>query len=248
MAMNPHDSAFASWRKLREARGTKISVIHLYELVARPRGLAAHELSADERDQLALRALPILYPGHEVIPDSRRPLELIELVPYNPAWATRFEHLRGHLLSALDRPPRRIEHIGSTAVPGLAAKPIIDIQVSVDDFRDEPSYAPAIESLGVQLRSRDDEHRYFRPFADRARDVQIHVCNAGGSWERRHPLFVSYLRMNAAARTSYAAAKQMAVARWADDRVAYTEAKRAAIDTIMVAAEAWAEKTGWKLV
>ncbi len=77
------------------------------------------------------------------------------------------------MLAAIATPQRRIDHVGSTAVPGLIAKPVIDIQVSVDDIRNESTYVPAIESLGVQLRSRDDDHRFFRPFAGRPRDVHI---------------------------------------------------------------------------
>ncbi|HEY3084529.1 MAG TPA: GrpB family protein [Candidatus Dormibacteraeota bacterium] len=245
--MGSHESAFAEWRKLREARGPEISIIDLYELVSRPRGLEPHELPAGERDQLARRALPVLFPGHETLPDTNRPLDPVELVPYDADWPSRFRRWQGRLQEALDPAPLRIDHIGSTAVPGMAAKPIIDIQVSVRDFRDEPSYAPAIESLGVQLRSRDHEHLFFRPFAGRPRDVQIHVTTVGSTWERRPLLFVSYLRANPEARERYAAAKQMAASRWSDDRLAYMDAKRAVIDGIMSAAEAWAERTGWNV-
>ena len=141
--------------------------------------------------------------------------------------------------------PKRIDHIGSTAVPGLIAKDSVDIQVSIDDIRDEDSYVGAIESLGVQLRSRDDLHRYFRPFAGRPRDVHIHVCDAGSDWERKHLLFVAYLRQDAAARERYAQAKVAALERWADDRAAYTEAKDAVIREIETRAENWARATGW---
>ena len=73
----------------------------------------------------------------------------------------------------------RIEHVGSTSVPGLPAKPIVDVQISVDDEDDESRYVPQLEEAGIQLRSRDSLHRYFRPFPDRPRDVHVHVCAAG---------------------------------------------------------------------
>src|SRR5438445_1777049 len=89
--------------------------------------------------------------------------------------------------------------------------------------------------------------QYFRPFAGRPRDVHIHVCDAGSEWERRHPLFVAYLRADAAAREGYMEAKQSALARWADDRIAYTESKDEVIRNLMVRAESWARVEGWSL-
>jgi GrpB-like predicted nucleotidyltransferase (UPF0157 family) len=167
-------------------------------------------------------------------------------VSYDPDWPARFNEWKLKLSGAIDPPPLRIAHVGSTAVPGLAAKPVVDIQVSVDDLGHEQTYVPAIESLGVQLRSRDDDHRFFRPFAGRPRDVHIHVCNAGSTWERRHLMFVAYLRVDANARDAYVKAKQSAVARWADDRIAYVEAKDEVIRGIQVRAEAWARDSSWR--
>jgi GrpB-like predicted nucleotidyltransferase (UPF0157 family) len=209
--------------------------------VARPRGLTPEQLPIDERVMLAERALIEMVPGFEFAPDSGRGLEPIELLPYELGWPARFQTWRKKLQQALRPPARRIDHVGSTAVPGLTAKPIIDIQVSLDDLSDEAAYVPALESLGVQLRSRDDDHRYFRPFADRPRDVHVHVCASGGDWERRHLLFVDYLRADSSARDAYLRAKEAAASRWADDRAAYTEAKSEVIEVIMVEAERWAQ-------
>jgi GrpB-like predicted nucleotidyltransferase (UPF0157 family) len=215
----------------------------LYELVARPHGLEAHELPLAERIELGLRWLHEIDPKFELAPNSERAHEPIDVVPYDPRWPADFASWRLRILSVLT--PRRIDHVGSTSVPGLAAKPIIDIQVSVDDMENEAAYVPAIESVGVQLRNRDAEHRYFRPFADRPRDVHVHVCNHGSEWQRRHLLFVAYLREDAGARSDYATAKELAATRWADDRIAYTEAKNEVIRHIMGRAEEWARNTGW---
>jgi GrpB-like predicted nucleotidyltransferase (UPF0157 family) len=130
-------------------------------------------------------------------------------------------------------------------VPGLPAKPVIDIQISVDKLEAEPGYVPQIEALGVQLRSRDLEHRFFRPFSGLPREVHIHVCAFGGEWERRHLMFRDYLRSEKVARMAYAITKELAANRWSDDRVAYTEAKDGQIRELMVAAETWARQTGW---
>jgi GrpB-like predicted nucleotidyltransferase (UPF0157 family) len=239
------EETFRAWTARRRAGDRSATVVALYEMVAGPRGLAAHELSIDERTELAQRALREIDPSFEIIPNSGRG-DPIELVPYDPAWPSRFAAWRERLLAVLPAAPRRIDHIGSTAVPGMAAKPSIDIQVSVADISDEAVYVPAIESLGVQLRNRDTEHRYFRPFASLPRDVHIHVCSAGSEWERRHVLFVAFLRTSEGARRDYLRAKEAALARWADDRVAYTEAKDDVIREISERAEEWARSTGWK--
>jgi GrpB-like predicted nucleotidyltransferase (UPF0157 family) len=239
------EETFRAWTARRRAGDRSATVVALYEMIARPRGLAAHELPLGERTELAQRALREIDPSFEMIPNSGRG-DPIELVPYDPAWPTLFAAWRERLLAVLRPAPRRIDHIGSTAVPGLAAKPSIDIQVSVGDIADEAAYVPAIESLGVQLRNRDTEHRYFRPFAGLPRDVHVHVCSAGSEWERRHVLFVAYLRTSEESRREYLGAKMTALARWADDRVAYTEAKDDLIREISERAEEWARATGWK--
>lgn len=239
------DDVFNRWRARRRAGDPAANLIELYALVARPRGLEAWELPLYERMALSARALPEAFPGFELVPNSGRGPDPITLVPYDAEWPQRFQIWKQRLLDALPLRPHRIDHIGSTAVPGLVAKDSVDIQVSVDDIREEGGYVPAIESLGVQLRSRDDLHRYFRPFAGRPRDVHVHVCNAGSEWERQHLLFAAYLRGNAAARVRYAQAKVEALARWADDRAAYTEAKDAVIRQIQATAEDWARLTGW---
>jgi GrpB-like predicted nucleotidyltransferase (UPF0157 family) len=236
------EAAFEAWAERRRAGDASATVVNLYETIARPRGLQAHELPADERAALSARALPVIDPSFQITPDSGRG-DPIELVAYDPEWPARYEVWRARLEAVLAA--RRIDHIGSTAVPGLKAKPSIDIQVSVEDLTDEATYVPAIESLGVQLRNRDSEHRYFRPFAGLPRDVHVHVCSAGSAWERRHLLFVAFLRISKPARRDYLRAKEAALARWADDRVAYTEAKDDVIASITERAEEWARKTGW---
>jgi len=107
----------------------------------------------------------------------------ITLAEYDKEWPARFASWRDLISDSLEGAALRIDHVGSTSVPGLAAKPIVDVQVSVADLTDEQAYVPQLERLGVQLRSRDDLHRFFRPFAERRRDVHVHVClvNSHGS-------------------------------------------------------------------
>lgn len=233
-----------AWMRLRETKGRLVTVLDLYRLVAQPRGLEAHELPLEERRRLARAAIPVIWPGNEVTEGSERS-DLIELVDYDEAWPRRFRRWRDRLSAALGSVARRIEHVGSTSVPGLQAKPIVDIQVSVTDMDVEDAYVPPLEAAGVQLRSRDSLHRYFRPFLGQVRDVHVHVCNVGSDWEREHLLFRDYLRRHPADAARYAEAKREAVRYWADDGWAYTDAKTEAVLHILDRAAAWAATEGW---
>jgi len=237
---------FAIWLGRLQREGASVTLIDLYRMVAETRGLAAQELPLAERAALRERALPVMWPGYHVPTGTERAEETIEIVAYDPDWPARFQRWRGRLADVLGDAALRIEHVGSTAVPDLPAKPVIDILVTVLDPDLEGSYVPAIESLGIQLRSRDDLHRYFRPFSGLPRDVQVHVCAAGSSWERRHLLFRDYLRTDEFAREAYLATKLEAAQRWRDDRVAYADAKTEVINRLMARAEIWAVETGWR--
>ena len=237
----------AAWTQLRTVEGPRASGIDLYWLAARQHGIAAHELPQAERAALARAATPLLIPGFSSVAQRRRAPEPVHLVPYDPEWPRRFARWRGRVGAALGRTAVRTEHVGSTSVPGLAAKPVIDIQVSVADIADEARYAGQLESLGLQLGSRDDVHRYFSPAPERPRELHLHLCQAGSGWEREHLLFRDYLRGHPAAADRYLAGKQAAAATWRDDRWAYTEAKTDVILGILEDAERWAHATGWTL-
>lgn len=230
----------AAWLRLWEAEGRRATVIDLYELVAGERGIAAHELPAHERESLARWSLSITWPGYENTPGSERPNEPMEIVDHDPGWADRYERWRALIKEALGGSALRIEHVGSTSVPGLPAKPVIDVQVSVADPLLESDYVSQLEAAGLQLRTRDDVHRFFRPFPDRPRDVHVHVCGVGSEWEHDHLLFRDYLRTHPDACGDYAAAKWQAVERWRDDRIAYTDAKTESILAILDDARRWA--------
>ena len=181
--------------------------------------------------------MPLIWPGFALTEGSDRTGDLIEVVDYDVEWPARFQGWRDRIASALGGVALSIEHIGSTSVPGLPAKPIIDIQVSVADLLGESLYVAPLEATGLQLRSRDNLHRFFRPYPDRLRDVHVHVCQSGSDWEREHLLFRDLLRSNQGACAAYAAAKRQAAASWADDGWAYTDAKSQVILAIMDAAE-----------
>lgn len=173
--------------------------------------------------------------GHEKLP--------VVIVDYDPAWAERFEIERAKIADALGPRALRIEHVGSTSVPGLAAKPIVDVQLSVREVEDESDYLHALEAAGYALRAREPEHRLVRIFEE----IQVHICSAGGEWERRHILFRDWLRRSSEDRALYESHKrELAREDW-ETRNHYAEAKNEVIAQIMERAERWAAETAWRL-
>jgi GrpB-like predicted nucleotidyltransferase (UPF0157 family) len=132
------------------------------------------------------------------------------------------------------------------AWPGLPAKPIIDIQVSVPDAGDESAYLGRAESAGLILRLREEGHRLLWPPAARSREVHVHVCGSGSCWERNHLLFRDYLRAHPAARDGYAALKRDLISRWRQDRNAYGAAKTGFVLDVLADAAPWAAATNWQ--
>lgn len=181
----------------------------------------------------------------DVLPGSGRPVDPHELTSYDPDWTVRFGVWRERLAKSLHLAATRIDHVGSTAVPGMVAKPIIDIQVSVPNVDDEPSYLPGAESIGLIMRLRECGHRLLWPPAKKPRDVHVHICGSGSTWERDHMLFRDYLRAHPAVRENYAALKQELITRWQHDRKAYGEAKTAFVLDTLADASQWAELTRW---
>lgn len=214
-----------------------------YEIEAAGQGIRAADLSRVDRQRIAEQWLAEQYSGFELLGAASG--EPIAITTYDDDWPRVFTVWEGRLSRALGAIAPRIEHVGSTAVPGLAAKPVVDIQVAVRVLEDEAAYIPAIESTGVPLRSRHDEDRYFRAPPDTPRVVQIHVCEAGGAWQRNHLLFRDYLRADADTRRAYEELKWDLAERYRDDRMAYTEGKTPFIRAAIQRAEVWAEATGW---
>jgi GrpB-like predicted nucleotidyltransferase (UPF0157 family) len=144
---------------------------------------------------------------------------VIAVVPYDAAWPGMFAAERDRLTASLGEVAVRIDHVGSTAVAGLAAKPWIDIQVEVRRMLPRDAYRDPLLALGYVHHPDDDDHEFF----DR-RPYHVHVCAAGGDWARRHLAFRDLLRRDPAARAAYQSEK-LRLAAELDDVHAYTEAK-----------------------
>ncbi len=118
------------------------------------------------------------------------------LAPHDPAWAGRFASEADRIGRALPSGlVSRIDHVGSTAVPGLAAKPIIDIQLSLASLAPRSPYVEPLTSIGYRhvLDPWADDHEFFARDVEGARTFQIHACRAGSEWERRHLAFRDWL-------------------------------------------------------
>lgn len=166
-------------------------------------------------------------------------VERLQICPYNPAWALEFQAERARIAGALGEIAERIEHNGSTAVPGLAAKPIIDIQISVAVLQPIVAYAEPLAALGyVHVPHADDA---FCPFFHRPRSWphthHVHVVEAGGEEERRTLAFRDFLcEHNDVAREYAALKKQLAAASdaaGASSREAYANAKSAFVERVV---------------
>jgi GrpB-like predicted nucleotidyltransferase (UPF0157 family) len=156
----------------------------------------------------------------------------IVIEDYDPAWADRFAAARALLSEALSGQIIAIEHVGSTSVPGLPAKPIIDIDLLIEDTADESLYLPALAGLGYRLILREPWWYGHRMLVSPAEDVHLHVWPAGAPEPVRHRLFRDWLRAHPADRDLYAATKR----RLARDTVHrpgdYSLAKNDVIDDI----------------
>ena len=153
----------------------------------------------------------------------------IEIVEYCPEWARLFEEEKAALADALGQTEAIIEHIGSTAVPGLAAKPIIDIMIGLADFSIANSLVPPIIALGydyiAEYESVMPERRYFQKNVDTKRTHHIHMVEIGSEFWQRLLLFRDYLRTNAKAMQVYAALKKSLATREWQDMNEYAYAK-----------------------
>jgi GrpB-like predicted nucleotidyltransferase (UPF0157 family) len=176
-----------------------------------------------------------------MIRPDRRPLDdvliggrekrAIVICPYDPEWAVRFTEERRKILEALGPAARAVHHVGSTSVEGLAAKPIVDIIVEMDE-PDEATFLAPLERAGYELRVREPDHWMLRT---PAHDVHVHIW-VDADDVRRHLVFRDRLRTSPADRAAYEALKiELAEQEW-EDMNDYADAKSAFFDEIVARA------------
>jgi GrpB-like predicted nucleotidyltransferase (UPF0157 family) len=136
---------------------------------------------------------------------------MIEIVPYDCGWPARFEAEAACILEAMDGLALRIDHVGSTSVPRLAAKPVIDIQVSVASLETLRAYAETLAQLGychIPFGAVDLVYPFFQKPAALPSTHHVHLCVFGSEHERRHLAFRDYLRSHPAVASEYVALKR----------------------------------------
>ena len=180
---------------------------------------------------------------------------MVTIVPYKPIWPGEFESISADLRDSLGDLALRIDHIGSTSVPGLAAKDRIDIQVTVEGLN--PPVEQALNrisytrlehladhpSSGTEAQSSDWIKWVFKP-PEGQRPANLHVRIAGRTNQRYALLFRDYLRAHPASAASYAELKRR-LAQNLSDPDTYPDVKDPAVDLIYFAAEDWATATSW---
>ncbi len=162
----------------------------------------------------------------------------ITIVDYNPAWIEEFEKHKKIIADAIGNIALQIEHIGSTSVPELAAKPIIDILVVVPDSSDESSYLPQLEATGYVLRVREPDFHEHRMMRMPEKNVHIHIFSPDSLEVNRYLVFRDQLRKNPEARMRYEKVKRELAAQSWSDMNAYADAKTKVIESIIQSASA----------
>jgi GrpB-like predicted nucleotidyltransferase (UPF0157 family) len=183
----------------------------------------------------------------------------VEIVDYQPSWPADFALLARRLRESLDPPGVAIHHIGSTSVPGLAAKDIIDVQITVPSL-DEPGSRSGVEAAGFVWTNYKADHsppgldlapaeleKRTAGSAPGGRPANLHMRVAGRFNQRYALLFRDYLRAQGTAAAGYAEVKRNLARLFPNDTDSYYALKDPVCDVIIAGAEAWAETTGWQL-
>lgn len=160
----------------------------------------------------------------------------ILLVDYDPAWPRLYRREADRVRAALGDRVVRLEHVGSTSVPGLAAKPIIDMLLVVSDSSDEPSYVPALEAAGYVLRIREPHWWEHRVFKGPDTNVNLHVFSPGSPEIDRMLGFRDHLRANPGDRALYERTKRELVQRDWKYVQNYADAKTEVVEAIIARA------------
>jgi GrpB-like predicted nucleotidyltransferase (UPF0157 family) len=160
----------------------------------------------------------------------------IVLAEYDPAWAVLYEREAERVHATLGSRVRLLEHAGSTSVPGLAAKPIIDMVLAVADSADEAAYVPQLESAGYVLRIREPDWHEHRLFKGPETNINLHTFSDGSSEISRMLAFRDRLRTHDDERDLYLATKRELAARHWTYVQDYADAKGEVVEGIIARA------------
>ena len=162
----------------------------------------------------------------------------IQLMDYDAEWSELFFREANRVRAVLGERVLMLEHVGSTSVPGLAAKPIIDMILAVSDSADEAAYVPAMESAGYVLRIREPEWHQHRLFKGPDTDINLHVYSFGCPEIGRMLMFRDWLRSNDADRELYERTKRELAKRTWKYVQDYADSKTSVVEEIVARAQA----------
>lgn len=154
---------------------------------------------------------------------------VVEVVAPDPSWPDQFERVRALIREVLGERALVVEHVGSTAVPGLWAKPVIDVDLTVADSADEPAYLPDLEAAGFVLRVREPDWEQHRCLRGADPVANLHVWSPGSAEARRHRMFRDWLTTHADDREAYAARKRELATQGFTDAMQYNNHKAALV-------------------
>lgn len=157
----------------------------------------------------------------------------VKLVPYSPAWPIKYTAEERLLQQTIGTLIEEIQHIGSTAIPGLAAKPIIDIAVAVADLATVAALIAPLQTIGYEYRGLLNGiagHHFFRK--GDPREYFLHLFAHHSDFWNGRLAFRDYLRTHSAVAADYVELKRLAAAQHANDRAAYTASKQAFIEQV----------------
>ncbi len=160
----------------------------------------------------------------------------VQIVDYDPEWPRLFEREAARIQAVLGDRVLLLEHVGSTSVPGLAAKPIIDVLLVVVNSADEQSYVPALEAAGYVLRIREPDWYEHRMFKGPDMDINLHILSPGCQEIERMLLFRDWLRSNASDRRLYERTKRGLARRDWKYTQNYADAKAEVVEEILARA------------
>lgn len=163
--------------------------------------------------------------------------ESVHIADYDADWPQRFAEERAILRRVFQGADAVIEHVGSTAVPGLGAKPIIDVMMGLSALSEAESRISALEAEGYEYvqeyEAQLPERRYFRKPREDPRTVHLHCVVHGGGFWIRHLAFRDHLRRHPRVAAAYFELKRELATRYRDQRMAYTEAKSSFIEGVL---------------
>jgi GrpB-like predicted nucleotidyltransferase (UPF0157 family) len=188
----------------------------------------AEQTAAAQHCEMTEEQLRTIHIG-ELVPLSG----LIDVVDYDKEWPRLFEREADRIRAALGDRVLLLEHVGSTSVPGLAAKPVIDMLLVVADSADERAYVPALEAAGYLLRIREPNWYEHRMFNGPETALNLHVLSEGCPEVDRMLLFRDWLRRNADERELYQRTKRGLARREWQYTQNYADAKTTVVEEIM---------------